>query len=90
MPDRDAGQDSYGKDMKTVAITILVMGVSIAIVIVMYLTFGHIGPSFSSSVMSTQQASLRKQYDLPSCNQVPKDMLETPPSLRNVTNPCQK
>jgi hypothetical protein len=83
-------QSTYSKDMKVVAITILIMGVSLAIVAILYVIIGHIGPSFSSSVMSTEQSKLRTQYGLPSCNPVPKDMLEVPPSLRNITNPCQK
>ena len=55
--DKNEGQDAYEKTMKTVAVTILVMGVSIAIVIVMYLQFGHIGSSFSTGVTRTWRPS---------------------------------
>lgn len=74
--------------MKVVAVTILVMGVSIAIIIAMYLVFGHIGPTFSTGVMNTQQDELRAQYGLPPCKPVPKSLAEVPPSLRNETNLC--
>jgi hypothetical protein len=87
--DKDKGQDAYEKNMKTVAVAILVMGASIAIVIVMYEMFGHIGSSFSTGVMSKQQDRLRTQYGLPPCQPVPANMKEIPPSLRNnATNLC--
>ncbi|HEU4984191.1 MAG TPA: hypothetical protein VFT58_01010 [Nitrososphaera sp.] len=86
--DKNEGQDAYEKTMKTVAVTILVMGVSIAIVIVMYLQFGHIGSSFSTGVMSKQQDQLRTQYGLPPCKPVPANLKEVPPSLRNETDLC--
>lgn len=89
MPDdKDAGQDAYQKNMKVVAVTILVMGVSLAIVIVMYLVFGHIGPTFSTGVMSNQQNELRAQYGLAPCKPIPANLKEVPPSLRNETNLC--
>lgn len=74
--------------MKVVAVTILVMGVSIAIIILMYDAFGHIGPSFSTGVMSSQQNRLRTLYDLPQCKPVPANLKEVPPSLRNETGLC--
>jgi plastocyanin len=80
---RDAHEGGYGPHMKTVGWSILVMGVSIAAVIFAYLWIGHIGPSYSSSVMAKQQADLRKQYGLPS-QQTPAGQLEVPPSLRNI------
>ncbi len=86
--DKNEGQKGYGKDMKTVAIAILVMGVSLAIVIVMYNVFGHIGPSFSTGVMSNQQDRLRVQYGLPPCKPIPPDVKLIPPSQRNQTNLC--
>lgn len=75
--------------MKKVAWSILVMGISLAIVIVLYMWFGYIGPSFSSNRLLEQQSQLRVQYGLPPQPPVPKDMLEVPPSERgfvmNVT-----
>jgi hypothetical protein len=86
--DKDEGHNAYEKDMRTVAIAILVMGVSIALVIIMYNVFGHIGPSFSTGVMSTQQHNLRVQYGLPACKPVPPNLKEVPPSQRNETDLC--
>lgn len=69
--------------MKTVALSILIMGLSIAAVIVLWIWFGYVGPSFSSNRLLDQQAELRQQYGLPPQAAVPKALLETPPSLRN-------
>ncbi|HVX02886.1 MAG TPA: hypothetical protein VHA09_07000 [Nitrososphaera sp.] len=89
MPDRgESSQDAYQKDMKVVAVCILVMGVAIAIVILLYEAFGHIGPSFSTGVMSKQQEQLRQQYNLPPCKPIPANLKEVPPSLRNETGLC--
>ena len=83
--DAEGGGDGYGPHMKTVALTMLVMGVSIALVIVLWIWFGHIGAPYSFDRLHDQQAELRQQYGLPVENQVPKEMLEVPPSLRNLT-----
>jgi hypothetical protein len=80
-----AGGAGYGPHMKTVALAILVMGISIALVIVMWAWFGRIGPSFSSERLLQQQEELRDLYELPPQPPVPQDQLETPPSLRNVS-----
>ena len=72
--------------MKIVAVGILVMGISLAIVIILYISFGHIGPTFSSKRMLDQQTELRQQYGLPYVAPVPKNLLEVPPSERNLTN----
>jgi hypothetical protein len=60
---------------------ILVMGISLAVVILLYIWIGHIGPSFSSDTLQRQQQALRMQYGLPYKPIVtdPK-MLQTPPS----------
>lgn len=83
--DADAGGAGYSPHMKTVALAILVMGVSIALIIVMWAWFGRLGPSFSSERLLQQQAELRERYGLPPQPPVPEDLLETPPSLRNIT-----
>jgi len=75
----------YGANMKIVALAILVMGISLAAVILLYLWFGHIGPTFSAKRMVDQQAELRQQYGLPQIPPVPKNLLEVPPSERNLT-----
>ena len=76
--------------MKTVALTILVMGLSIALVIILWIWFGHIGAPFSFNRLIDQQAELRQQYGLPQEKQIPKEQLEIPPSLRNLTNTSNK
>jgi hypothetical protein len=68
------------------------MGLSLAAVILLYVWFGHIGPTFSSDVLQKQQQELRQQYGLPYKPPItdPK-MLQTPPSERDLpgyfTNP---
>ena len=47
--------------MKGVALSILVMGLSLAVVIIAYLMFGHIGPSFSAERINVQQAELKRR-----------------------------
>ena len=48
--------------MKGVALSILVMGLSLVVIIIAYVMFGHIGPSFSSERINLQQAELRQKY----------------------------
>jgi hypothetical protein len=63
------------------------MGLSLAAVILLWIWFGHVGPSFSSDTLAEQQRTLREQYGLPHEQIItnPKVLL-TPPSLRNITN----
>jgi hypothetical protein len=71
--------------MKGVAWSILVMGLSLAIIIIAYVMFGHIGPSFSAERINEQQAELRKEYGLPAQEVIRnQSVLLTPPSLRSV------
>jgi hypothetical protein len=65
--------------------SILVMGLSLAAVIILWMWFGHIGPTFSEDVLAEQQRMLRERYDLPA-QRVTEDPVElqTPPSLRNL------
>ncbi|HEU5445695.1 MAG TPA: cupredoxin domain-containing protein [Nitrososphaeraceae archaeon] len=71
--------------MKGVALSILVMGVSLAAIIIAYVMFGHIGPSFSSERINVQQAELRKEYGLPVQEVITnQSVLLTPPSLRDL------
>ena len=86
----EAGGGGYGPHMTTVALTILVMGLSIALVIILWVWFGHIGAPFSFNRLIDQQAELRQQYGLPLEKQIPKEQLEIPPSLRNLTNTSNK
>jgi len=71
--------------MKGVALSILVMGLSLAVVIIAYLMFGHIGPSFSAERINVQQAELRDEYGLPTHEVIKnQSILLTPPSLRDI------
>jgi hypothetical protein len=70
--------------MTGVAWSILVMGLSLAVIILLWAWFGHIGPKFSDEVMLNQQEMLREQYGLPPAPEVSPDEAETPPSLRGL------
>ena len=72
----------YSRDMKIVALSILVMGISLAIVMVLWAWFGHIGPRFSDEVLLNQQKDLRDQYGLPPAPPVTEEEAQIPPSLR--------
>ena len=76
----------YG-NLTGVALTILVMGLSLAAVILLWVWFGHIGPSFSEQTLAAQQKALRQQYGLP-YKPITTDptTLQTPPSLRSMAN----
>jgi hypothetical protein len=64
---------------------ILVMGLSLAAVILLWMWFGHLGPTFSEDVLAEQQRMLRERYDLPTQRIVEDPTeLQTPPSLRNL------
>src|SRR5918911_15374 len=80
------GEESkgYSPHMHGVALGILVMGVSLAVVIILWIEFGYIGPAFSTQIMQQQQESLRKQYGLPPEPTLSTETLEVPPSLRNI------
>ena len=69
--------------MRTVAWSILVMGLSLAVVMILFVWFGYMpGSSFSDGIMREQQADLREQYGLPPAPVVSEDEAEIPPSLR--------
>lgn len=76
---------SYSSNMRGVALSILVMGISLIAIIIAYVSFGHIGPKFSADLLVKQQASLRRQYSLPPKPVITNDTeLLIPPSLRNI------
>ncbi|MDQ4102027.1 MAG: cupredoxin domain-containing protein, partial [Thermoproteota archaeon] len=62
----------------------LVMGISLAVIIILWATFGYIGPNFSTQVMEEQQEWLHERYGLPPVQELSPEMLQVPPSLRNV------
>jgi plastocyanin len=75
----------YSPHMRGVALGILVMGVSLAVIIILWTTFGYKGSAFSTEVMERQQAWLHEQYGLPPLQELSPEMLEVPPSLRGIT-----
>src|SRR5829696_8436278 len=82
-PDNEDSK-GYSAHMRGVALGILVMGVSIAAVILLWATIGYKGPDFSTQVMVRQQEQLHEQYGLPPLPDISPEMLEVPPSLRNI------
>jgi hypothetical protein len=74
-----------GYRLTGVAWSILVMGVSLAAIVIIYISFGHIGSSFSTGVMKQQQEELRERYGLPPLPPVSPEEAEIPPSLRGIT-----
>jgi len=70
---------------KMVAWSILIMGISLATVIILWAWIGYIGPTFSREVLITQQKILRQHYHLPPRPVITDPtLLLTPPSLRNI------
>jgi hypothetical protein len=69
---------------------VILIALSLVAIAISYLAVGHIGPTYSSNVMTQQQARLRHQYGLPSEPIItnPK-ILQTPPSLRDISNNTQ-
>jgi hypothetical protein len=79
------GGYSGSPHMRRVAWSILVMGVSLAVVIVLYIEFGHMpGSNFSNQVMKGQQVELREQQGLPPAKVITEKEAEIPPSLRDL------
>jgi len=79
----EAAEGGYGPHMKTVALSILVMGISLAVVIILWAWFGWIGPKFSDEVLRNQQEDLREQYGLKPLPRISEQEAEIPPSLRD-------
>jgi plastocyanin len=74
----------YSPHMRGVALGILVMGVSLAAVIILWTTIGYKGSAFSIQVMEGQQERLHEQYGLQPVPDISPEMLQVPPSLRNI------
>ena len=74
--------NKYNK-IGSLGLYIIIMGVSLAVIYILWASFGYIGPSFSSDMVNHQQATLRADYGLPKHPIItdPK-VLQTPPSLR--------
>jgi plastocyanin len=80
----DEESKGYSPHMRGVAWGILVMGVSLAVIIILWATIGYIGPDFSTQVMERQQSWLNEQYGLPPLPELSPEILQVPPSLRNA------
>ncbi|MER5174725.1 MAG: hypothetical protein ABJB76_11890 [Candidatus Nitrosocosmicus sp.] len=73
------------KKIGPIGLYIIVMGVSLAVIYLLWASFGHIGPSFSSDILNKQQQSLRADYGLPKHPIITDPtILQTPPSLRDI------
>jgi hypothetical protein len=80
---REGGGSSYSSHMRGVALSLLVMGLSLVAILIAYESFGHVGPKFSADLL--EQTVLRKQYGLPPRPVITNDsLLLVPPSLRNI------
>jgi plastocyanin len=79
----------YSPHMRGVALGILVMGVSLAAIIILWATIGYQGPDFSTQAMERQQTWLHEQYGLPPLPELSPEMLQVPPSLRNTAQQQQ-
>src|ERR687897_582361 len=79
----------YSPHMRGVALGILVMGVSLAAIIILWATIGYQGPDFSTQAMERQQDWLHEQYGLPPVPELSPEMLQVPPSLRNAAQQQQ-
>jgi len=67
----------------TLGICLIVIGISLVAIYVLWASFGHIGPSFSEKLVTTQQSTLREEYGLPEEPVITDPaILQTPPSLR--------
>ncbi len=61
------------------------MALSIVAVVTLYATIGHIGPTFSSDVMTLQRGKLRENYGLPPEHIITNlKILQIPPSERSL------
>jgi plastocyanin len=79
------GQGQGYNNLIGVAWSILVMGLSLAAVIILWVWFGYIGPTFSEDILANQQRTLRENFGLPVQEAVDDpSVLQTPPSLRNI------
>lgn len=78
------GEAGYSPHMKGVALGILVMGLSLAAIIVLWATIGYQGSDFSIQRMEQQQEWLHDLYGLPEEVEISPELLEVPPSLRGT------
>jgi hypothetical protein len=85
MAHHEGGGYGSSPHMRTVALSILVMGVSLAIIMILYISFGwQPGSHFSDDIMRDRQVALRTEHGLPPVEEVSPEEAEIPPSLRNL------
>ena len=73
------------KRIGSLGLCFIVMGLSLAVIYLLWASFGHIGPSFSSDMVNKQQSTLRADYGLPKQPVITDPaILQTPPSLREL------
>lgn len=84
-PDDKGGGYGSSPHMKGVALSILIIGISLAAIIIAWATIGYQGPNFSTNVMQEQQEELHERYGLPPEPEISPEQLEIPPSLRNLS-----
>ncbi|HZD35248.1 MAG TPA: hypothetical protein VE130_08600 [Nitrososphaeraceae archaeon] len=85
--DKPTYKGDKGSDLVPVAWAILVMGISISLVIITYVWFGHLGSTYSSRLLEQQQKALREKYGLPpEVTTTNATLLQMPPSLRNLSS----
>jgi hypothetical protein len=69
----------------SIAASMIVMRLSIIAVVIIYITVGHVGPTYSSNIMSLQQRKLRQKYGLPAQPIITNlKILQIPSSIRSV------
>lgn len=73
-----------GYQMTGVAWSVLVMGISLAIIFLLWMWFGYIGPAFSDEVLLQQQATLREQYGFEPLPEITTEEAQIPPSIRDL------
>ena len=73
------------KRIGSLGLCFIVMGLSLAVIYLLWASFGYIGPSFSENILNTQQSTLRADYGLPKQPVITDPaILQTPPSLREL------
>jgi hypothetical protein len=79
------GMTYHGYNKRSYIVPIMVMALSLVAVVMLWATFGHIGPTFSSDVMTLQRAKLRHHFGLPPEPVITNlKILQIPPSERSL------
>jgi hypothetical protein len=86
MAEKIAAHMTYnGNSKRSYIAPIMVMALSLFAVVILWATFGHIGPTFSSDVMTLQRAKLRHRFGLPLEPIITNlKILQIPPSERSL------